>query len=348
MSILKHGPVRFLAMAAVALVAASPSYANITFNVTYGTSITGLSNAVAIETLITNTLAVYTANFSDPITVSLEFDNMASGLGQSSYVEYTGTSYSSFRTALAGDATSANDATAIANLPNTSTDPVLGNTNIDLKSANGRAIGLSTPAATTNVNDPGACFVAGTYDGCIGINFGLTTTGNGTPFPGSYDAQAVLEHEIDEVLGLGSSLLNVSCGGVACDSTTISAFANQISPEDLFRYTLAGSRTFVSGQTCSAITNDAYLSIDGGATQINQFNQSCNGGDFGDWIQHGTAQVQDWAATPGATPSLSTELIALDVVGYDSALPEPATFGLVGGVLLGAAMLRRRLGALSK
>jgi len=332
----------FLFLAAIGVAAISPAYASLSFDVTYGNSITSLSNAAAIETLITNTLAIYSADFKDPITVALDFE-YGGGLGSSSYVEYTNIPYATYRAALAADATSPDDTTAVSNLPNTTNDPVLNNLTMDVKSATGRAVGLSTPAATTAVNDAAHCTGAGTYDGCIGINWGITNIGDGNS-SGGFNAQAVLEHEIDEVLGLGSSLEGVSCSGPSCATTTILAFGAQISPEDLFRYTLAGARTFVMAQTCSSISNDAYLSIDGGATQIDQFNQACDGGDFGDWIDHATPEVQDWQGTAsGATPIFNTEVTALDVVGYDLSSPEPSTFALVGGILVGAAILRRRL-----
>ena len=328
-----------LAVFAMGMAAVCPVRASITFNVTYGSSITSLSNAAAIESLITNTLAIYSNTFSDPITVSIEFDN-GGGLGESSSIPYTNVSYLAYRTALAGDARSTDDATALANLPISSTDPVLGQTNITIKSANGRAAGLNTPAATTNLNDSN-CTVAGTYDGCIAVNFAATDIGNGST-SGSYSAQEVLEHEIDEILGLGSNLEGVNCGS-SCSTTTVTGYAGEVSPEDLFRYTSGGSRTYVAGQTCSSIANNAYFSIDGGSTLLDRFNQACNGGDFADWVVHSPAQVQDWQGTAGADPGLGVEARALDVLGYDLAAPEPATFAMVGGVLLAAFVLRRFL-----
>jgi hypothetical protein len=142
---------------------------------------------------------------------------MSTGLGASSIAPLYTESYATYLAALTADATSADDATARASLPVQANNPVNGDANIRLKSANGRAIGLATPGQLINI--PGFCSFTG--DGCIGINEGLTTTGGG-PF----SMLAVVEHEIDEVLGFGSGIGKT-----------------QPWAEDLFRYSANGVRT---------------------------------------------------------------------------------------------------------
>jgi hypothetical protein len=122
---------------------------------------------------------------------------------------------------------------------------------------------------------------------------------------------ATTEHEIDEVLGLGSSL---------------GSSLTEPQPEDLFRYSSLGARsTFTTTSGAKA-----YFSITG-ASDLAQFNNQVNGGDFGDWqsnpLPNGVLpEVQDAFATPGATPQLGVELIALQAVGYDQiAVPEPSS-----------------------
>jgi len=131
----------------------------------------------------------------------------------------------------------------------------------------------------------------------------------------------VAEHEIDEVLGLGSALPTPQF--------------NAPFPEDLFRYDASGVRSFTTTATAKA-----FFSING-TTDLAQFDNQNDGGDFGDWQSNPLPpgvqpKVQDAFATSGATPALGVELTALDVIGYDriASIPEPGT-----GVLLAAALV---------
>ena len=76
----------------------------------------------------------------------------------------------------------------------------------------------------------------------------------------------------------------------------------------------------------------AYFSIDG-VTRLAQYDNQNDGGDPGDWqsnpLPSGVSpKRQDAFATPGASPALSVELTALDVIGFDrasSAVPVSVT-----------------------
>src|SRR5262249_36775589 len=88
----------------------------------------------------------------------------------------------------------------------------------------------------------------------------------------------------------------------------------------------------------------AYLSINNGTTNIVSFNDgTTNGGDYGDWVVHSPAQVNDYAGTPGAQPNLgSSEIRNLDVIGYDLAAlaaPEPGSVAMLGTIGVGASVL---------
>jgi hypothetical protein len=137
---------------------------------------------------------------------------MTSGVGQSN-TGFDNVSYSTHLAALKADATSADDATADSFLPNSTTNPVNGSTTIDVKTANLRAVGLS--------GAPVVAGCGGRCDGLIDLNTHVTDIGS----PGSngqFNLFATVEHEIDEVLGLGSSLPAMPFGTIL--------------PEDLFRY----------------------------------------------------------------------------------------------------------------
>ena len=93
---------------------------------------------------INTAIAFYQSNISTPITVNIYFYNMNSGLGSSRFFFFN-VPYSTWRTAWANTATSADDTAAVANTPEGDTNPINGNSSIGVKSPNGRAVGLNTP-----------------------------------------------------------------------------------------------------------------------------------------------------------------------------------------------------------
>jgi hypothetical protein len=319
----------------VALAVVLPVHASTLFiNPTFASNITLDANAAAIEGAINTAISNIEAQFSDPIEVDITFQE-GGGLGSSSTVFFNGVSYKTYCNALVADAKTANDATAVATLKTgaggtcPTNNPLTGDSTINVKSANLRAIGIATGGV-----GPGT----GVPDGTITLNTHLTTPGSsGSTL--QYSLIVVAEHEIDEVLGLGSTISGTGAGGTTPGATLGDPF-----PEDLFRFTQGpgGVRTLSVNANCNTLANNAYFSINGGATDLAQFNNACNGGDFGDWALVGSPKVQDYAGTPGSTPALGPEVTALDVIGYDGTVPEPATFLLVGSALLGAVLVKRR------
>ena len=303
------------------LFVAAPAYANLTITATFASSITSDPNATAIEGVINNAIGFYESTFADPITVAIDFGEMTSGLGSSS-TYFANVSYSQYLAALKADAKGATDAIAISLLANVANNPVNGNNTIDVKTANLRAVGI-------NANPP-----VGQPDGTVDLNTHITDVGSpGTA--GTYSLFATVEHEIDEILGLGSALPNP-------------AFST-IFPEDLFRYDASGNRSFTTNAAAQA-----FFSING-TTHLAQFDNQNDGGDFGDWQSNPLpggvgAKVQDAFATPGVHPVLtssSPEVLALDAIGYDlvNPAPEPTTVVLLGSILgLIVAKSRRRNG----
>jgi hypothetical protein len=260
---------------------------------TFDSTITSDPNAAAIEAAISTAIDNITSQFSEPITVNITFVKQTTGLGASSTF-YGTVPYATFLTALKGNAKTSDDVTAMALLPNVSTNPVNGNGNINVKTANLRAVGINA--------NPG-------QDGTIWLNTTITTPGS-PGSTGTYNLIPVIEHEIDEVLGLGSSLPSVP------NSTVF--------PEDLFRYSGPNTRTLTAMDSRTSGVF-AFFSIDG-STDLAEFDNQNDGGDFGDWQSNprrtGVApKIQDAFATFGANPALSVELTALDVIGYDRVTP---------------------------
>ena len=106
-------------------------------------------------------------------------------------------------------------------------------------------------------------------------------------------------------MGRGSSLGNVISGNPA------------YIPYDLFRFSAPSTRTFATGTS-------AYFSINNGTTNLHGYNSGS--GDPQDW----DSSIHDEfnASTPSGqendlTPS---DMIAMDVIGYDVALPAAVTW----------------------
>ena len=192
-----------------------------------------------------------------------------------------------------------NDNIANASLPGNALS-----TNIRPGSANGRAVGLNTPPAMFANGTVGQ---GGPYDGIVTLNsskpFQFSRPVNGNNF----DAQRITEHEIDEVIGLGSRIGDNS---------------NDLRPQDLFSWSSAGHRNITSSGT-------RYFSINGGVTNIVGFNQDPDG-DFGDWLSAPCPQAHPYPQNAFSCTGQSSDIAAtspeginLDVIGYDlaNALP---------------------------
>ncbi|HXJ32983.1 MAG TPA: NF038122 family metalloprotease [Candidatus Eisenbacteria bacterium] len=240
--------------------------------------------------------------FDDPIVVSIRFrystvyadgvTPLPSNLLAASESGIHVIPWNTYVGALAAGGTTTNDTAANASLPGTALS-----TNVDTASASGRAIGLDTPPV---MFADGSLGLGGPYDGIVTINSNVAFTFTRPPASATYDAQRSVEHEIDEVLGLGSSI------GVRAD----------LRPQDLFSWSAAGVRSLTS-------SGSRYFSIDGGATSIVGFNQDPSG-DRGDWLSGSCPQTTPFVQNAFSCPDqfsdvtlTSPEGINLDVIGYD-------------------------------
>ncbi|HWX15161.1 MAG TPA: fibronectin type III domain-containing protein [Chthoniobacterales bacterium] len=290
-----------------AMTATTTTTSGLVINPTFDSSILNDPNSAAIQAAINRAIAIYQSLFSDPITVSILFrysstkpdgHPIPSGtLSMSDFVVYS-ISWDTYINALRADAKTANDATANASLP-----PNSLSMNISVSGANGRAIGQDTPPA---MFADGTVGDAGPYDGIVSLNSTVPFQFTRPPSFSNYDAQRSIEHEIDEVLGLGSRLPG---GG-------------DLQPQDLFSWSAPGTRNLTS-------SGSRYFSINSGNTNIVGFNQDTSG-DLGDWLSGSCPQANPYVQNAfGCTDQVSDvtatspEGISLDVIGYDLVSPPP-------------------------
>ena len=205
--------------------------------------------------------------------------------------------WATFINALKTDSTTGNDVTAIASLP---ANPL--STNILASSANGRAVGLNTPGV---MSSDGSFSPGGSFDGIVTLNSDQTFQFTRPTSSGSFDAITLIQHGIDEILGLGSFL---NFGGT------------NLQPEDLFSWAGALVRS-------TKKTGIRYFSIDSGRSKIIGFNQDPTA-DFGAWLSQACPQttpfVQNAFYCPGQFDDISRctpEGTALDVIGYNLVFP---------------------------
>jgi hypothetical protein len=310
--------VRFLtasAIGAAVVFGATPAHA-LVIQATYGTQGNGSPAAFTADQKATldSVIALYQNTFSDAVTVKINVNNQTTGLGQSS-TPGVFTDYATFTGALTADKTTANDNTALAQLT-----ALPGSGNVAFTTANARALGFTGAAVNP------------TADGTIGLNGASCFTRSQGPQAGLVDLFGVFAHELDEVLGTSSGLAYNNSG-------TPTAFTQMSA--DLYRYglTAGGAMTAARSYNLSA-TARAGFSIDG-TNMLEEYNNTANGGDYGDWVRHTPAQVQDWQGTANVLVNPGNgEFTLLDVVGWDrTAAPEPSTLLALG---LGAVVLLRR------
>jgi uncharacterized protein YggT (Ycf19 family) len=196
--------------------------------------------------------------------------------------------------ALRADAKSSNDSVAIASLPATA---LLSS--LFVSSANGRALGQNTPPAMAA---DGTLRVGAPYDGIVTLNSATLFQFTRPTDANRYDAQRSIEEGIDTIMGLVYSLTNFT-------------------PIDLFSWSAPGQRNSDVGAT-------RYFSIDGGVTNIINFNNNPNG-SFADWASGACPQAHPYVqnAFPcvgqfSDVSATSPEGIHLDVIGYDLAQPQ--------------------------
>jgi hypothetical protein len=329
--------------ALLALILANPAYASLDILPTFDSSITALGDAAAVEAAISNATQAIQGNFANSFDVPILFKAAHGGLDgilamtnstffQRPYRDYVGL----LESAAAAHPGNAALKTAVNNLGSGNkggTDGVIV-TNTVLQ-----ALGVPASDVPGGYDANGNFVGFGAFDGVITINVDqpFTYTEPVPVYDGhnvTYDATRAVEHEIDEVLGgggSGSTLNSVSQFGTDNPDSVFTFYQGAL---DLYRYSAPETPSF---STSAA----AYLSVNGGATEIvgfNNFSQgdfgdfgpntdSCAGGGFG-----GPAGlIQDAFNCNNETAekftSASPEYAMLESIGYDpTVIPETSTW----------------------
>jgi hypothetical protein len=291
------------------VVCAATSANALTIKPIFDSSITSLSNAAAVEAAFTAVANQFDASFSTPVTVKIgvswgKVNGQGLGAGNiaASQMTLTGPfTYSDitggFQADAAGNPADKSMALAAANLPKSSPAGAL---RWELPYANAQALGF-LPASINP--DSGYVGFASTVKWDFNPADGVTA--------GAYDFQGLAAHEISEVLGRITGLHSAT-----------PMFATMF---DALRYSAPHASSF-------SFSSAAYFSVDGGVTNLGQFNVS-GGGDRSDlaWIK---GDAQNAYLSPGTVYGLNTgDMTALDVLGWGSWTP------LGGGQLIGGATL---------
>jgi hypothetical protein len=235
----------------------------------------------------------FAAHFHDSASITINVGygevagyNMGASILGESITNLTSVSFMTLIDSLNADTASAVDGRGT--LPADTSDPT-GGGNWWVSQAEAKALGISV-----GLNPP--------VDGSIGLSSFKTIFDYNIgekPVSGQYDFVSVVAHEMSEVMGR-MLFVGENVGGQS----------NSYDPLDLFHFSGDGTRDF-SGSTAG------YFSIDGGHTDLHNFNTTASG-DFGDWAKgQATDSFDAFGGSGKLAPVTGFDLTVMDAIGWD-------------------------------
>ncbi len=321
--------------------------------------------------------AKYSSYFTDPVTLkyTLEYAPSLTPPGVLAFADstYTPVAYPSVKASLIGDATSSHDFSSLGGLPvgpfvpmfrNDTDDLVFpekepffdptpfstNNMMLDMSKSNQKALGLITGSSGGAGSDASIVIGDAAFD--FDHSDGITT--------GTFDFHGVMLHELAHAMGFVSGTDTMAIH-LSSPSTVVDAIP-MLTTLDLFRYSplslSMGARDI--SLPLPGVTGDAalrFFSVDGGATTLDYFSTGDGPFGFGDghqgghWKDDGTFGLMDPELAMGFNLSAEWELmlagdtpadlIALDAIGWTTAIPSPGSLAPLALAALVAARRRR-------
>lgn len=276
------------AMLGQLLIQALPASA-MTINLVFDSSVTSDPRSAQIEAAAQKAAQTISANYSDPITITI---NVGWGTVAGQPVTSLGesatptnqVSLSQLESLLNRTAQTSTDKEAYSHFP--STVPFSG---FAVSDAQLKAFNRSSSSS---------------LDGYVGVDKNANWTFDDTNgvARGTFDLVGTFMHEMSEVLGRFSFLDQGSTRGTVLD---------------FFRYSSQGVLNAQTGVP-------AYLSIDGGANSVAQFNSDMNQGDAGDWAGNNPEDCGNAFTSPGLEVWTAEDTLTMDVIGYAATGSQPA------------------------
>ena len=267
--------------------------------------------------------------FRDPVTVFIDIgfsSTLGAGvLGSTSSFLDGVYDIDDVRTLLGFNATSANDALALANQGTGPMEMWQNDVNANYFFDNDGGFN-NYAIAVTRANARGMGLLSNTDTGSdASIRFSSLVSWDFDPSDGiaagSYDFVGVAMHEILHTMGFSSGVNDIDY--YTGNGPEPGAYDLQgdywYRPLDLFRYGFNGQRDLTTGP-------NTYFSIDGGATNLGFFSTGEFNGDGnqpGHWRDLLGLGLMDPTLSPGERGMLSArDLVAMDVIGWELEVPE--------------------------